>query len=561
MNMLRRLVFVLVVFMGAQNLYAAGKPAEDRVKFAWAKSRLFIGACLYSDECSFSKDESALAGKIFANERAYSDATLQFADDSSVGGFSSVDGDSHRLMVTGLTPSSKILVNMKAVADLTVNDLIGIFAHELVHHTGIKDDALRIPDSFGTRIAVLAKRFEVPIDLGVTQTSAMFLNYPQPMEPSFPAQFPGGLFPTIYIEQSTETLIGENTMLRREERNICGVGQTLWSSSAIVTSVARASSDVTVYVQFRSRCFEPLKLQLQEVIYYGNLRIKFDPTTFSAGQMSISFSKSAIDPVATLYLDVNVTKFPTEVNAGDTITVEATVTSPTVIDAVSCSALVGSDAWRSSSSEALLTVQTDDCEILSKKDGTEFAIRFRVKIADHAADGLQLKLQAVGLKLRFGKYFRGQPARETNVRVKNARVVAAAISKITQTVTGSRVMDAVKFPASFLTPRGTPATYVLTVEQTTAQALFGFDIHYQAKMLDGSIMNGVATLDSLNASCANSTDQVLRCEFTVDLMKLAPGKEVVIWAPTELVVLTSEMQFAFKDVSVQQLSVIAFERK
>ncbi len=352
MKLHEKLVLILLAFMvsttAAPRAFAAAlvdAQTQRRVEFAWEKTRVYLKACLVTDECGFTPAEIQIALRIGANETNYSAKTLQFVDESA-SPFSSVNGDAHRLMLTGLTPQSPIFINATRIHDVPVETLIGLFAHELLHHLGVIDDASRLPDQFGARVATLVRRYVVPMNLGLRNSSTLVFNYPQPTMGEFAGYFPDGLFPTIFLDQKPKVIVQELHMMRKETRNICRDPQeTLWSSQAKVTSVARSPDKTTTYFQFVSRCFKPG--QLQESITYGSTGISFDPSKNNAiGLASISFSKTPIDPIATSTIDVQLTTVPTSVLAGQSILVKAKIETPKAQNAIGCGALLGNEAWR-----------------------------------------------------------------------------------------------------------------------------------------------------------------------------------------------------------------------
>lgn len=546
---------------------AADNETRRRVEFAWEKSRTYIKACLVSDECGLSSDEVKLAFRILANDPGYSAASLEFVTESNAQ-FSSINGDAHRLMLTGLTPTSTIFINADRIADIPVETLIGLFAHELVHHLGVVDDASRLPDLFGTRIASIARRYIVPMNLGLRDTTALVFNYPQPMQIEFSKLFPNGLFPTIYLSQKQQVVVQELHMMPKETRSICTTAnEVLWSSHAKVTSIAKATDEVTASFQFVSRCFNPDPPgALQETFSYGATNIEFDSTkNDEIGIATISFSKSPIDPVASASIDVKLTAMPTLIKAGEDLVVTALVETPKPQDVAGCGALIGADAWRESAADNPLSLVTMDCKITSQSGKTEFSVEFKHPISKNAPDQLKLKVQAVGLRLASGGFIRGIPARATTVTVENPRRGSRAILGAKVTASGATPLDPAKYPNSFYIRRGDTFSFDILFESSTTTSLVDGYVKYQAQMIDRQIMTGTKSITDSGTRCTrSSTGSVggfgLRCGSPIDLLNIAPGKEAVMWAPTKIVFLTDDLQFLSVDISSDELAVVATEK-
>jgi len=545
------------------SLAVAAKETRTRVEFAWEKARMYIEACLVSDECGLSSDETKLAIQIIANKPHYSAASLKFVAESAAQ-FSSVDGDDHRLMLTGLTPNSTIYINSDRISDVAIETLIGLFAHELVHHLGIVDDTSRLPDVFGTRIASIARRYILPLNLGLRDTTALVFNYPQPTTTDFSKRFPKGFFPTIYLSQKHQIIVQELHMMPKETRNICKTAnEVLWSSQAKLTSVARASNKLTASFQFVSRCFEATPPgKLQEEISYGATEIDFDPTkNDSIVGATISFSKTPIDPIASSWVDVKLIAMPTALKAGVDLVVSALVETPSPKEVLGCGALIGADVWRESTADVPLTITTMDCKITSNTGNTSFTVEFKQHISKFAPDQLKLKIQAVGLKLKSGGFIRGTPARAMSVTIENSGINSKPITIAKVTASGATPSDPSKYPNSFYIRRGDEFSFDILFSSETATNLVDGYAKYQAQMIDKEIMAGTTSLKGTGTACAKGyirTD--LRCGSPIDLLRIAPGKEAVIWAPNKIVFLTDDLQFLSVDVSKDELLVFSTEK-
>lgn len=559
-------------------LAAIDNETKTRVEFAWEKARMYIEACLVSDECGLTNNETKIAIQILANKPNYSAASLKFVTESAAQ-FSSVDGDDHRLMLTGLTPNSTIYINSDRISGVAVETLIGLFAHELVHHLGIVDDVSRLPDLFGTRIASIARRYILPMNLGLRDTTALVFNYPQPIKIDFSKLFPKGLFPTIYLSQKNQVIIQELHMMPKETRNICKTAnEVIWSSQAKLTSVAKASSEVTASFQFVSRCFDVAPPgKLQEEISYGATKIDFDPARNDAiGVATISFSKSPIDPIAISSIDVKLTTMPTALKAGEDLVVYALIETPSPKEVVGCGALIGADEWRESVADIPLTITTMDCKVTSNTENTSFNVEFKQPVSKFAPNQLKLKIQAVGLKLKSGSFIRGTPARAMSVTIENPGVRSKPITLAKVTASGATPIDPSKYPNSFYIRRGESFSFDIHFSSETTTSLVDGYAKYQAQMIDKEIMLGTTSLKGTGTACTKgplstdllgtdllSTDLLsteLRCGSPVDLLNIAPGKEAVIWAPNKIVFLTDDLQFASVDVSKDELAVVSAEK-
>lgn len=554
---------VALALIPTTSLATPDKETKARVEFAWEKARMYIETCLVSDECGLSSDETKLAVKILANAANYSAASLEFVRESEVK-FSSVDGDVHRLMLTGLTPKSAIYINSDRISDIPVETMIGLFAHELVHHLGIVDDVSRIPDLFGTRIASIARRYIVPMNLGLSNTTALVFNYPQPTTIDFSKLFPKGLFPTIYLAQKHQVIVQELHMMPKETRNICKTAnEVLWSSQAKLTSIAKASSEVTASFQFVSRCFEATPPgKLKEEISYGATKIDFDPAkNDKIGIATISFSKAPIDPIASSSVDVKLIAMPTIVKAGGDLVVSALVETPSPKEVLGCGALIGADEWRESAADTPLAITTMDCQVTSNAENTSFKVEFKQPISEFAPDQLKLKIQAVGLKLKSGGFIRGIPVRATFVTIENSGVSSKPITIAKVTASGATPIDPSKYPNSFYIRRGDGFSFdILFSSETTTSLVDGY-AKYQAHMIDKELMLGTTSLKGTGTACAKGPSRTdLRCGSPIDLLRIAPGKEAVIWAPNKIVFLTDDLQFLSVDVSKDELAVVSAEK-
>ncbi|MBK7891180.1 MAG: hypothetical protein IPJ84_10140 [Bdellovibrionales bacterium] len=529
---------------------------ERRVQFAWESARNLIKACTFSDECALSQEHTSFARQIVLNESSYSAASLQFTDEASnPGAFSSVDGDPHRLMMTGLSPDAPIRINRARVKDLNVETLIGLFSHELVHHLGVEDDAGRTPDQFGAQMLGLTRSNLVPINTGLKETSMFILNFPQPIQPGFSKAYPKGLFPIIAIEQPGQILIQPLWMLEREGQKICAADEKIWSSSGLATGVKRSSTQVNVSFRLISRCFKESESALREVITYGATDLEYDTLRADSVKSAIvSFSLHPTDPDVTAYLDIEITSLPSTAKAGEFVHFSAKVESPTALKVIGCGALVGNKTWTDDATRDPLTLTTHDCRITRSTSETEYEIEGQFQVPTGVADGLSIDLAAVGLKLSNGNYLRGIPRQTASIKLSNPQP-APAISRLETRILDAKPLDPNKYPNAYYISQGATFRFEIRLPGIQAENLIDGFFVYQAQMLDKSIMTGTTSFDRSEMNCARTPD--LTCAVTVDIARLNPTMEAVMWAPTHVVVLTSDFQFKVFDISLDAYAVVA----
>lgn len=529
---------------------------EKRVQFAWESARNLIKACSFSDECALNQEYTDFARQIVLNESSYSAASLQFTDEASnPGAFSSVDGDPHRLMMTGLSPDSPILINQTRVKELNIETLIGLFSHELIHHLGVVDDARRTPDQFGAQMLSLTRSNLVPINTGLTETSMFILNFPQPIQPGFSKAYPKGLFPIIFIEQPGQILIQPLWMLEREGQKICAADEKIWSSSALATGVKRGPTQVNASFRLISRCFKESESALREVITYGATDLEYDTLrSDSVTSAVVSFTLQPTDPDVTAYLDVEITSLPSTAKAGEVVHFSAKVESPTAIKVIGCGALLGRKDWTDDATRPPLTLTIQDCRLTRTLSETEYEIEGQFQVPAGVADGLTLDLAAVGLTLSDGKYLRGIPRQSASIKLSNAQP-APAISHLETRVLDAKPLDPNKYPNAYYISQGATFRFEIRLPGIQAENLIDGFFVYQAQMLDKSIMTGTTSFDRSGLKCSRTPD--LTCAVTVDIARLNPTMEAVMWAPTHVVVLTSDFQFKVFDISLDAYAVVA----
>ncbi len=558
-----RLLFAtlsLITSLSSNQAFAAGSTVdqllEQRVQFAWESARNFIKACTLSDECAFSAEHTGFARQIALNESYYSKASLQLIDETlAPGTFSSIDGDPHRLMMTGLTPDSPVLINRTRVKDLNIETLIGLFSHELVHHLGLKDEARRAPDQFGTHLSGLVRSNLVPINTRLANTSMFILNFPQPIQTGFPKLYPKGLYPVIFIEQPEQLLLQPLWMLEREGQEICAANEKIWSSSALATGVNRSSTQVSVSFRLISRCFNESEAALRDVISYGLTQLKYDPSRAdSITSAVVSFSLQPTDPDVTAYLDVEITALPAMAKAGEVVHFSAKVESPTALKVIGCGALLGSKTWTDDATRPPLTLTINDCRVNRAISETEYEVAGQFQIPTGVADGLSVDLLAVGLKLIDGNYLRGIPRQSASIKLSNSQP-APAVSKLETRILNAKPLDPIKYPNAYYISQGATFTFEIRLPGIQAENLVEGFFDYQAKMLDKSIMTGTTSFDASGVKCTRSPD--LTCAVTVDIARLSPTMEVVMWVPTHVVILTSDLQFKVFDISQDAYAVVA----
>ena len=170
--------------------------AEMKVQWLWSVLPNVIKACRVQPSCQMSEVEKKSLDGMIANLKNYSVGTLQFeSEKANPGRFTSDQNEAHRVAVTGLTPDSKIILNSDRIGDMELRDLLAILGHETVHHTGVLDDAQRLPDSIGSKLGHYFELNSVSANLeeyghpeiqavyfgvGVPETIDYFKTFPEP---------------------------------------------------------------------------------------------------------------------------------------------------------------------------------------------------------------------------------------------------------------------------------------------------------------------------------------------------------------------------------------------
>lgn len=135
--------------------------SEREIRWVWKHLHGIASSCLQSQDCKDPKVNAAVTQLVsylplFSSAEAKQWASLLKFVPESQGGFQSNQGETHRVVMTGLTKFSPVYVNTDRM-DLSLEMLVGLFAHEATHHLGYDDGADRLPDLVG---AALAKHFK-----------------------------------------------------------------------------------------------------------------------------------------------------------------------------------------------------------------------------------------------------------------------------------------------------------------------------------------------------------------------------------------------------------------
>ncbi|MES2964289.1 MAG: hypothetical protein V4760_10390 [Bdellovibrionota bacterium] len=135
--------------------------AEREIRWLWKYVGEIVASCARSQtECTTDPEIRDVVLKLNGYIPAFDSAQagswadlLQFiSEKNNPGVFSSASGEAHRVMVTGSTAMSKVLVNTDRMT-MPLEDQLGLLVHEAIHHLGYGDDATRLPDRIGAEVA------------------------------------------------------------------------------------------------------------------------------------------------------------------------------------------------------------------------------------------------------------------------------------------------------------------------------------------------------------------------------------------------------------------------
>lgn len=424
---MKKLVF-LSFFLFANVTFAQQSPRQEQAVKLFEYVRVFLRACLYSDQCPMTQAQRDLTQKIIDNEDRgyYSSNSIVFKSaKENPETFKSTLGESHRTMMTGNTPTSPIIVNTDRLEDmanlLPAENIMAFFAHELVHHLGYVDDAQRVPDQYAIWLTEILHARVVTQYFANGAIEHVMVNFPQPISTDGRRMYPKGIFPSIYIRSPKGNLSGNLKQVAAQGPEFCS-GHEMWSAEGqfFARKVLSQNGDIeTSFLTYKmmARCFSTQQNALQEVNFKMDSNIEVNTHTLQIVNVTIAFKGTSSDPVNEQALSIVNVTHPGTVRAGTQLTVVADVSSRWPLDVTGCGIALVSPTWRGQEENLPLTANSTSCRFLEL--GTHSAkIEATFEVPASAPEGLVLQPKLIGLLRRStGQFVVGMPTQVTEVRV------------------------------------------------------------------------------------------------------------------------------------------------
>jgi hypothetical protein len=434
-------LILLSFFLFVNGAFAQQSPRQQQAVNLFEFVRVFLRACLYSDQCSMTPEQRELTQKIVDNDERgyYSKKSIVFkSGKENPEAFESSLGESHRTMMTGNKPDSPIIVNTDRLEDMTTllspENIMAFFAHELVHHLGYADDAKRIPDQYAIFIAeTLHSRISTQY-FADGAIEYFMLSFPQPISTDGRRAFPYGIFPSVLIRTPRGNLGGNLKQIAAQGPEFCG-GNEIWSAEGqfLNRKVISKNGDIeTSFLTYKmmARCHSVSENALQEVIFKMDSNVVINTRTQEAVNASFNFTRTSSDPTNEQALTIVNVTHPDTVRAGTQLTVVAEVSSRWRLDVTGCEVAMVSPTWRGHEENLPLTANSISCRFLEL--GTNSAkIEATFDVPANAPDGLVLQPKMIGLVLRSsGQYSVGLPSKTTEVRVSGNPAPATRVASV-----------------------------------------------------------------------------------------------------------------------------------
>lgn len=126
---------------------------EKKVQWIWSVLPVVVMACRVQNSCKMTESEKNILAKVILNISKYKRDSLVFKSEKEDPDFFNRDkNEAHRLAVTGNHPESKVYLNSDRISELNFSEIIALLGHEVIHHTGILDEEIRIPDQIGAKL-------------------------------------------------------------------------------------------------------------------------------------------------------------------------------------------------------------------------------------------------------------------------------------------------------------------------------------------------------------------------------------------------------------------------
>jgi hypothetical protein len=437
-----KIIFASVILF-SNIVFAEQSPRQQQAVKLFENLRGFLRACLYSDQCPMNDWQLDITRKIIANDDRgyYTNASIIFkSGKQNPEAFESSAGETHRTMMTGNTPNSPILVNTDRIETttplLSVENVMALFAHELVHHLGYVDDAQRIPDQYGIFVSELLHTRISTQYFAEDTIEYVMISFPQPISSDGRKVFPKGIYPTVYIRTPTRILGANLALIASQGTDFCG-GNEIWSAQGQFVGrqmVSQSGDNETYLLTFAmmARCYSAQEPALHEVNFKMDVEFEIDTRAKQFVNGSYSFQKTSVDPANEQSLTIGNVEHTGSVRAGTQFTITADVNSRWPLDVTGCGISIASPAWTGQAENLPFTVVSTSCRLLEL--GTNSAkMEATFDVPANAPDGLVLQPKMFGLIMRStGQYRIGLPIQKTEIRVSgngvpSTRLVAVVV--------------------------------------------------------------------------------------------------------------------------------------
>lgn len=422
-----KLIFCSVLLF-ASVAFAEQSPRQQQAVKLFENLRGFLRACLYSDQCPMNEWQMDITRKIVANDDRgyYTNSSIVFkSGKANPEAFESSAGETHRTMMTGNTPNSPIVVNndrLDATTPLlSVENVMALFAHELVHHLGYVDDAQRIPDQYAIFVAELLHPRVSTQYFADDGIEYVMISFPQPISSDGRKAFPKGIYPTVYIRTPTRILGANLAQIGAQGADFCGANE-IWSAQGqfVGRQMISQSGDNEKYLltfAMMARCYSAQDNALHEVNFKMDSEFEINARAKQFLNGTFSFQTTSVDPANEQSLTIGNVEHTSSVQVGSRFTITADVTSRWPLDVTGCGISIASPTWRGQEDNLPFTVVSTSCRLLEL--GTNSAkMEATFEVPANAPDGLVLQPKMFGLILRSsGKYRIGLPVKSTEIHV------------------------------------------------------------------------------------------------------------------------------------------------
>jgi hypothetical protein len=437
-----------------------------------------------------------------------------------------------------------------------LENLFGLFGHELIHHLGVTDDTQRVPDQFGVKLTNLFQQHLIPVDLSNANYQIFVLNMPSPLMPQFHRDFPNGLHPRLVLTTQSQFIGQDFQILSERSGEICSTGD-LWYSQVSVSHVNESKDQgrdlISVELKLLARCYIREKNALQEAASYLVNNFKINSSDGHVEGATFIWDKNSIDQTSAQGLQVLTMNHALKAQAGESLEVEATVALLYEYEIKGCAGQFTSPLWQDKAARTPLVANTIDCQILSQT-GNQFHLKFKIQIPNKAPAGLQIKVNQIYLQTKSNQYVLGRPAQ-------------APLIQILSDAKSSFEFKGVTFPGANKLPGSLKNAYYIARGQP-------FQINFQfsgvTELIDGSFSQVLNLIDrtpmfsqipfvgqgSTPRKVSMDTQGNLNFTAQVDPQHLAP-KEVIQLYLQYFAALTSNWEYLSVDLEPYEYAITA----